>query len=145
MTADPRISDADPVPESSGWSPERDMNVDAPPGQDGSIVALIRRAVAEGKIYASAEASRQKLRAAHYVRMAIRIAVLGIVALVLLIGALVALLVGLIVALAPVVGAGWATLLVIAGTFVVIAILGLIAKARVRALVASIASGKTAA
>lgn len=143
MTADPRIGDTDPVPDTSGWSPDSDMNVDAPPGQDETVIALIQRVVAEGKLYASAEASRQKLRVAHYARMAVGIAMLAVIALVLLIGALVALLVGFIVALAPVTGAGWATVIVIGATFVVIAILALVAKGRVEALKASIASGKS--
>lgn len=57
-----------------------------------------------------------------------------VAAIMLLQGAIVAILVGLIICLGPMVGAGWAVVIVAGATLVLIAVCGLLARARITGL-----------
>lgn len=124
----------------SGWEPEQDEGATQPDRE--SVVDLVRRLVQEGRGYAGAEAARQKLRFAHYLRLVIKIAVFTLIAIILLLGTLVALLVGLIVALAPHIGALWATVAVIGGAIVLVLLLLLAARAKAQRLALDFVSGR---
>lgn len=101
--------------------------------EDLSTIEVVRLLIAEGRDYAAHEVQRQKLRAAILGKAARDAAILGIVALFLLMGALIAGLIGLIMALAPLVGGSLAaTGIVIGATLLLILILLLIARARVK-------------
>lgn len=119
--------------ENSGWSPESD-DPQIPDGKE-PVGDLLTRLVAEGRTYAQAEVDRQKQRATYAIHTVAIVALLGVVALTLLIGALVALLVGLILTITPYTGALVATLLVIVGALAVVFLLLLVAQARVREMI----------
>lgn len=119
--------------ENSGWSPE---SVDPQiPDRQEPIGDLLSRLVAEGRAYAQAETARQKQRATYAIRTVAIVALLGVVALTLLIGALVTLLIGLILMLTPHMGALVATLIVIVGALIGAFTLLLLARARVTAMI----------
>lgn len=102
-----------------------------PDQQDESVRDAIQRLYADGRAYAGAEVERQKLRAGIFgagVRDAL---ICAAIAIVLLFASLVAGLVGIIMALAPHIGAGWATFAVFGSAVLVALMLLLAAKARI--------------
>lgn len=138
----------------TGWQPEQGLEQeaerpfdqeDSPGGdraassspsaseEDLSTIEVVRLLIAEGRDYAAHEVQRQKLRAAIMGKAARDAAILGVVALFLLMGSLIAGLVGLVLALAPLVGGALAaTGIVVGSTLLLILILLLIARARVK-------------
>ena len=101
--------------------------------EDISTIEVVRLLIAEGRDYAAHEVERQKLRATILGKAARDAAILGVIALFLLMGALIAALIGLIMGLAPLVGGALAaTGIVIGGTVLLILVLLLIASARVK-------------
>lgn len=123
----------------TGWSPDESEGEESagdPAGADQiPIEDIIRTLVADSRAYAATEAERQKLRAGLLGAAGRDAALLIIVALFLLFGALVALLVGLIGALAPLTGILSATLIVVGVTIAVVLLLLVIARGRVRSAV----------
>lgn len=126
---------------SSGWAPEagEDMRAaeDAPDTTSHAeaeltIFGLVQRVVGDGRAYAETELERQKLRASILGAAGRDTAVLLLSALFLLFGALTTLLIGLVWLLAPLIGVAAALTLVLLGSFAVILILLLAAKARMR-------------
>ncbi|WP_255326217.1 hypothetical protein [Sphingobium sp. EM0848] len=100
-------------------------------GQDESVRDVLTRLYTDGRAYAEAEVERQKLRAG-LVGAGMRDAlILGAVAIVLAFASLVACLIGFILVLAPLVGTGWATCIVVGGGLVLALILLLFAKGRI--------------
>jgi len=98
-----------------------------------SIATLFRRLSADARDVASSEIALVKARVAERV-VAFRLAaVLLVIALLLTLATLSALLVGLILTIAPSLGPGWATLIVIGGSIIVIALLSSVALARIKA------------
>jgi len=137
------------VTDKTGWQPEQEAErpfdqengtsgggaSSFPSGSDEdlSTVEVVRLLIAEGRDYAANEVERQKLRATILGKAARDAAILGVIALFLLMGALIAGLIGLIMALAPLVsGALAATGIVIGGALLLILILLLVARARVK-------------
>lgn len=127
--------------EKAGLLPEQDEDV--PAGADSATQApladedrpttdVLRLLVAEGRDYAANEMERQKLRAAILGKAARDAAILGVVALFLLMGALIAALIGFIMALAPHVGGPLpATGIVIGASLLTILLLLLFARMRI--------------
>ncbi|MGE4430207.1 MAG: hypothetical protein AB7E05_05620 [Sphingobium sp.] len=100
--------------------------------EDRSTIDVLRLLVSEGRDYASNEIERQKLRASIIGKATRDAAILGVVALFLLMGALIAALIGFIMALAPHVGGPLpATGIVIGGSLLTILLLLLLARMRV--------------
>lgn len=100
--------------------------------QEESLGALLSRLAQDGRAYAEAEIDRQKVRAG-IVSAGVRdIAILLLVALILLFGALVALMVGLVLALSPMLGPLGATGAVVGGALMIAVILALLARRRVK-------------
>lgn len=100
--------------------------------EDRSTTDVLRLLVSEGRDYATNEIERQKLRAAILGKATRDAAILGVIALFLLMGALIAALAGFIMALAPQVGGPLpATGIVIGATLLTILILLLFARMRV--------------
>lgn len=97
---------------------------------DEGISTLVHRAVEDARELARAEVALVKAkageRATAYKNAAVFFAIAGVLAL----AAVVALLVGLILSLATLVGPGWATAIVVAGTFAVAGVLALIGKGK---------------
>lgn len=122
----------------TGWSPDdgSDSLVSEIPGpsqkEDLSTAEVLQLLAMQTREYAATEMERQRLRVRLIGAAGRDAAILGIVALFLLSGALVALLVGCILALAPLIGLLAATALVVAVTLAAVAILALIAFVRVR-------------
>lgn len=122
----------------TGWSPDdgSDPSVTEVPEPSGdeqvSPAELVQLLVVQTRDYAATEIERQRLRASLLGAAGRDAAILTIVALFLLSGALVALLVGCIMALTPLIGVFLATLAVAGVTLALIAIVLLIAYARVR-------------
>ena len=98
------------------------------------LTAILGRVTANAREFVAAEAERRKLQAQFYASGLKSIALLLCIALFLLFGAIVALLVGLIFVLSPYLTPAGATGAVIGGTFVVILLLLMAAKAKVKAL-----------
>lgn len=96
-----------------------------------SVRDLTARILADGRAYFSAEADRQKVRAAIVGGGVRDAAIFGLVAFMLLFSGLVASMVGLILALAPRLGVLWGTLAVFVAALVVSLVLLLLAKARI--------------
>ena len=122
----------------TGWSPDdgSDSPVSEIPGpsqkEDLSTAEVLQLLAMQTREYAAIEMERQRLRVSLLGAAGRDAAILGIVALFLLSGALVALLIGCILALAPLIGPLPATLLVVAVTLAAVALLVLIAFVRVR-------------
>lgn len=99
--------------------------------QDESVRHVLARLYADGRAYAEAEVERQKLRAG-IVGAGLRDALIfGAAGIVLAFASVIACLVGLILALAPHLGAGWATAAVVGGGLLIALILLLIARGRI--------------
>lgn len=96
----------------------------SPPPTEPGIVDSIRQLVDAAKALAAAEADRAKVKASFVLAAAQRIAIFGVLALVLVIGLVVTLLVGLMLCLEPLIGIGLALL---ATVVVALAVLGLLA------------------
>ena len=107
------------TPEASGHS------TGAP---DERVRAVVARLIEDGRAYASAEAEKQKLRAGIVIGGVRNAAILGVVALILVLAAIVALLVGLILAISQSIAPIWATLIVVGGALCVVILLLLLAK-----------------
>jgi len=101
--------------------------VAGPEQQEGSIGTLIGRLVEDGKAYARAEIGYYRTLAASKLAEAKLGLLLGATALVLALCTVTALLVGLILSLAPLVGAGWATLIVVLAALALSGLLGWLA------------------
>ncbi|MBC2664759.1 phage holin family protein [Novosphingobium flavum] len=99
----------------------------SPTGLAGLIDDL-RRLGAEGRDYVGAELDYQASRARFAAGAAARIALFGLIALIVAVFALGALVVGLLMALATLVGPWWATLIVAGGLAVVALAFALAAK-----------------
>lgn len=100
--------------------------IDPEQGEE-SIGTLIGRLTEDGKRYARAEIGYYKLLATTKLREAGLGIGFGLVALVLLCSTLTALLVGVILALVPLVGAGWATAIVVVAALLIAGLFGWIA------------------
>lgn len=125
-------------PAETAVTPQADGSEDGAP--DESARQTFARLYADGVAYATAEAERQKLRAG-LVGAGVRdAAILAVVALMLLFATLVAFLIGLIIALAPELGALWATFAVLGASLIVTTILLLLAKWRIGQMKKAIAS-----
>jgi len=94
-------------------------------GEKTSVIALVRQLVADGRVWAKAELAYYRALAGERMADAKLAAIFGIAALVIANAALIALLVGGILILLPLVGAFWATVLVIVFALAVAAALGL--------------------
>ena len=104
----------------------------APP--DESLREVLARLAETGKNYAEAEIDRQKLRAAFVGSRLQTVAILVLVALILMFGALITLMLGLVLALAPILTPLGATAAVVLLTLIAIAILLLTARSRIRSM-----------
>lgn len=126
---------AERVTRRTGWSPEEEETIGAmpPPAEDDpSTLEVLKLLISEGRDYAATEMERQKLRA-QLIGTAVRdAAILGAIALFLLMGMLVALLVGAMWVLAPHIGPLLAALAVLGVSVLVIVILLLVARSRIR-------------
>lgn len=101
-------------------------------GQDEeSFGALLGRAVADGRAYASAELTYWRAVMADRIGDVRSVAILAIAGLMVLNAAAIALIVGLILTLTPLVGPGFATLIVV---LVALVVAGLLAMAALRQL-----------
>ncbi len=121
----------------TGWSPEQDDALDgaaedSASDDERSTIEVLRLLAADARSYAETEMERQKLRARVLGAAGRDAALLVLAALFLLGGVLVALLVGGMFALAPIVGVGLATLIVIGSAALVVLLLLVAARARVR-------------
>jgi len=90
----------------------------------------LRLLVGEARSWAEAEADYQKVRARFAAGSAARVAIYGLIALIVAIFALGALVIGLLLALATLLGPWWATAIVAGGLSCVALVFGLAAKAR---------------
>lgn len=100
--------------------------------ETASTIEILLALVREGRAYAEIEAERQKLRASLLGRSFGAAALLVLVALVLLMGALIALLVGLSWALAPLIGPLPAVLAVFLGSTLLVLLLLIAARQTAR-------------
>jgi hypothetical protein len=105
---------------------------DAPVDEAGlsGLADDVRRLTGEARDYVRAELDYQSERARFAAGAAAKIALLGLIALVVAVFALGALVVGLLLALATVVGPWWATLIVAGGLAVTALAAGLAARSR---------------
>ncbi len=109
-------------------------------GQDDSVKQVLSRLYADGRAYAEAEIEKQKLRAGLVTTGVRNAAILAVLGGALAFASLIALLVGVVLTLAPLIGAGWATLAVVGGALVIAVILLLAAKSRIDHMKRSIRS-----
>jgi hypothetical protein len=100
----------------------------------------LRSLVGGGFAYVQAEAELQKARAVYAVGTVKWIALLAVLAAVLAFFSLVALTVGTVVALAPLIGAIWATLIVFAALLGIGAICALLAVTQWKRMVAALSN-----
>jgi hypothetical protein len=105
--------------------------VTQPPPEPG-IGALAGNLVEDGRAYAMAEVAVYRAKAVAWLGEAKFVAIFGAAALVLVNAAIIALLVGLLLTLAPRVGPGWATVIVVGGTLVLAGLLGWFALRHIR-------------
>ena len=125
-------------PKRSGWAPEaptmpeadaESLSASGTAGEP-SIIELVQRVVTSGRSYAETEIERQKVRAG-IITVAVRdAALLGLIAIFLLFGAMTALVVGCLWVLAPIVGVVGALAITIGSTMVFVIILLIAARAR---------------
>jgi hypothetical protein len=101
---------------------------------DESVGTLITRVIADGRAYAAAELAYWRTFALDRLSDGVSAAIFGGAALVLSLAAIIALLVGLIMTLAPLVGPGFATLIVVVVTCGIAGVLALLALKHVRRL-----------
>lgn len=102
--------------------------------EEDGIGALIARAIADGRDYASAEVTYWRTLAADRAANARSVAVFGIGALLLVNAAVIGLILGCIMTLAPHVGPGLATLIVVLVAVLAAGLLGWSAAKHVRRL-----------
>lgn len=107
--------------------------VTSPPPED-SIGALIGQLVADARGYAMAELAIYRAKATAWLGEAKFVAIYAVVAIVLANAAIIALFVGLLLTLAPRVGPGWATVIVVGGTLALVGLLGWLALRHIRKL-----------
>ena len=98
--------------------------------EDEGLGELFARLSTDGKAYAQAEIAYYKALAADKGKKVGIAAAYGIGAAMVGFAGLIALLVGLIITLGVRVGPGWATLIVVGVTFLLAAVLGLLAKGK---------------
>ena len=96
-------------------------------GETRGVIALVRQLVADARGWAKAEIEYYRALAGERMADAKLAAIFGVAALVIANAALIALLVGGILILLPLVGAFWATVIVIAIALAIAAALGLTA------------------
>jgi hypothetical protein len=109
-------------------------DVAAPPLSRPSLSTLFTRLISEGEAFIRAEVRLYRAQATRKVFSAGMIVALVTFAIMLLQALIVAILIGVILTIAPWVGMGWAVVIVSVATLALIAIAGLIARARVRTL-----------
>jgi len=129
------VADEPDMPPAStdGNNGEESAAADFAADEDLSTPQILRLLVSEGRDYAAHEIQRQKLRAAILGTAARDAAILVLVSLFLLMGALIAGLIGIIMGLAPLVGGPLAaTGIVIAASFLLILLFLLVAQVRVK-------------
>ena len=97
---------------------------------DEGVSALVHRTIEDAREFAHAEVALYKAKATERATAFKNAAIFFGAAAVLALSAITALLVGLILTLATLVGPGWATLIVVVGTFVIAAILAVIGKGK---------------
>lgn len=97
-----------------------------------SIAAVVKRLIAEAREFGEAEVALRRAQLAGRIAAGRTAAILAVVALMLLQAVLVALLVGLVLMVSVRWGPAWATLIVVAGTLALIAILAVIAVSNAR-------------
>lgn len=100
--------------------------------QDEGVGALIARTIADGRAYASAEIEYWRLLAQARLVDVRGLAGFAIAALLLVNAAAIALIVGMLLSLAPLVGPGLATLIVVMVALAVAGLLGWLALKRFR-------------
>lgn len=103
-----------------------------PPPPEDSIGTLIGQSVQDARAYALAEVAVYRAKAMAWLGEAKFVAIFGVSALVLVNCAIIALFVGLLLTLAPRVGPGWATVIVVGGTSAIAGLLGWFALRHVR-------------
>lgn len=109
-----------------------------PGTEDETVKAAFARLYSNGRAYADAEIERQKLRAG-IVGSGIKDAVIfGAVGFLLAVSALIALLVGLIITITPLIGAGWATAVVVGVSLLAALALLLMARSRISRMMKAI-------
>lgn len=97
---------------------------------DEGISSLVHRAVEDARALAQAEVALVKAKVGERATAYKNAGLFFGIAAVLALAALVALLVGLILSLATLVGPGWATAIVVAGTLAVAGVLAVIGKGK---------------
>ena len=102
------------------------------PPPEPSIGTLVGTLVEDGRAYALAEVATYRAKAMAWLGEAKFVAIFGVSALVLANCAIIALFVGLLLTLAPRVGPGWATVIVVGGTLAIAGLLGWFALRHVR-------------
>jgi hypothetical protein len=120
----------------TGVATEQPIGADvaAPPLSRPSLSTLFTRLISEGEAFVRAEVRLYRAQATRKAFSAGLIIGLVIFAIMLLQALIVAILIGVILTIAPLVGMGWAVVIVSVATLALIAIAGLIARARVRTL-----------
>ncbi len=101
--------------------------MDAPKPEEEGIAELFQRLIGDGKAYAEAELGYYRTLARSKLRDARAMLWMGTVAIALAFAAAVALVVGLVLTLAPLVGPGWATLIVVAAFLAISGLMGWLA------------------
>lgn len=127
-------------PKRSGWAPEAptepETGEEGPSASDAadepSILQLVQSVFASGRSYAETEIERQKVRASIISAAGRDAALLVLVAIFLLFGAMTALVVGCVWVLAPTVGVVGALAITIGSTVLLVIILLAAARARFR-------------
>ncbi|MEG3086507.1 phage holin family protein [Sphingomonas sp. PB4P5] len=107
-----------------------DMVTQPPPEE--SIGTLVGNVVEDGRAYALAELAIYRAKAMAWLGQAKFVALFGVSALLLANCAIIALFVGLLLTLAPRVGPGWATMIVVGGTLAFAGLLGWLALRHIR-------------
>lgn len=109
--------------------------MDAPEPDEKSIGELLQRLIEDGRGYAEAEIGYYRTLVRAKLRDARAMLWLGAAALALALAAAVALVVGLVLTLSPLVGPGWATLIVVVGISAVSGIMARLAWVRIKRIV----------
>ncbi|HEU0045135.1 phage holin family protein [Sphingomonas sp.] len=97
---------------------------------DEGISTLVHRTIDDAREFAHAEVALYKAKAAERANAYKNAAIFFGAAATLALSAITALLVGLILTLATLLGPGWATLIVVVGTFIIAGILAMIGKGK---------------
>ena len=99
-----------------------------------SIGGLLARLVADTRAFVQAQIALYKAQASSWIAKARTIAIFGVIALIFVHMAIVTLFIGLLLTLAPRVGPGWATVIVVGGTLVVAIVFGWLAYRKIGTL-----------